>query len=273
MNLSKKLSSNSIDLVVTSPPYADIRSYGKDVNLFHPDNYVDWILPLYKEAARFLKSSGSFVIVINDKVIDGCRHPYVFDMVCRVINETGLKLYDRYVWIKKGGLPTGTGDRFNDWMEYIFHFVKDPKEFKRDTKQVRYKYTDEEIISGGYSYDLEVKTKVVDSDGILQRRKKPRKFIPINPDGKKPMTWMRFNRACMLKTSKYDHPAPFTEEIPEFFIRWLTEKGDLVMDPFLGSGTTAYVAKLMEREYIGFELNSTYKDFIDERLDWATLPL
>ena len=70
MELSKKLPDDYIDLVVTSPPYADTVSYGKDINVFSPENYPDWILPLFNEASRFLKLTGSFILNINDRIVN-----------------------------------------------------------------------------------------------------------------------------------------------------------------------------------------------------------
>ena len=129
MDLSKELPDDYIDLVVTSPPYADTVSYRKDINVFSPENYPDWILPLFIEANRFLKPTGSFIVNINDKIVKGERSIYVMETVIKIVKESGLKLYDRYIWYKKNGLPMGGEKRLNDRMEYIFHFVRDTKKF------------------------------------------------------------------------------------------------------------------------------------------------
>ena len=119
MELSKELPDDCIDLVVTSPPYADTVSYGKDINVFSPENYPDWILPLFVEANRFLTPTGSFILNINDKIVKGERSTYVMETVIKIVKESGLKLYDRYIWHKKNGLPMGGEKRLNDRMEYI----------------------------------------------------------------------------------------------------------------------------------------------------------
>ena len=101
MELAKKLPDNYIDLVVTSPPYADTVSYGKSVEVFNPEEYVNWFLELFKEAKRFLKDTGSFILNINDRATNGERSIYVFDLVSRIVKETGLKMFDRYMSVLK----------------------------------------------------------------------------------------------------------------------------------------------------------------------------
>ena len=116
MKLSEQLPDDYVDLVVTSPPYADTVSYGEDVNVFAPENYPDWILPLFREAGRFLKPTGSFILNINDRIINGERSIYVLETIVKIAKETELKLYDRYIWHKKNGLPMGGDKRLNDRM-------------------------------------------------------------------------------------------------------------------------------------------------------------
>jgi len=257
MELSKDIPDNYVDLVVTSPPYADTLSYGNDVDTYGTDEFSDWILPLFKESSRFLKSTGSFILNINDKIIKGERSIYVYDLVVRVVRETGLKLYDRYIWGKKSGLPTGGDKRLNDRIEYIFHFVKDIKNFKNYTDRIRIPYADSSIVR----YKNKVNTnKVTDDGGII--RWDGQKTIEANPLGTIPPGLFDFRTNAAIRGAK--HPAPFHPDLPEFFIRWLTDKGDVVLDPFMGGGTTFKVALNMNRDYIGFEINETY---VEELLD------
>jgi DNA modification methylase len=85
MDLSKELPDDYIDLVVTSPPYADTVSYGKGINVFSPENYPDWILPLFVESNRFLKPTGSFILNINDKLDKGEGSIYVMETVIKIV--------------------------------------------------------------------------------------------------------------------------------------------------------------------------------------------
>jgi DNA modification methylase len=260
ITLSKNLPDNYIDLLVTSPPYSTTKNYGKKINTLSPRNYNDWFLPLAEEVGRFLKEDGSFILNINDKVINGFRDLYVFELVIRICNETDLKLYDRYIWHKKNALP-GSGDRLNDWMEYIFHFTKSNK-IKNRVDRVREPYAESTIKR--YKSPVAFNKKTND-DGITSIGDK--KMVKENPLGKKPSTVMRFNNAGVLKgVTAGKHPAPFHPDLPEFFIKWLTDENDIVLDPFMGSGTTAKICKTLNRQYIGFELNESYKELIDNGL-------
>jgi site-specific DNA-methyltransferase (adenine-specific) len=274
MALAKTVPDDFVDLVVTSPPYADTLSYGDTIPTFHPDNYCDWFLPLFHEAARFLKPTGSFILNINDKIINKKRSTYVFELIYRIEKETGLCLHDRYVWAKKNGSPTGSAPcRLDDRVEYIFHFVRKqknkkgrykntPESFKADIESLREPYAESTIKR--YSNSTVGFNKVVDENGIAEI---PRKTAVVNENGKIPTTVMRFNGAGTIRNSGAKHPAPFHPDLPRWFIEWLTDEGDVVLDPFLGGGTTAFVAKGMARKYLGFELNENYKPLIEQRLN------
>jgi len=251
MELSKQLPDDYVDLVVTSPPYADTVSYGSEVNVFSPENYPNWILPLFDEASRFLKPTGSFILNINDRIVNGERSIYVMETIVNIVKNTDLKLFERYIWAKKNGLPTGGDKRLNDRVEYLFHFVRDTKEFKCNMDTVRIPYAKSSIAR--YKSPNRGQ-KVADENGITSFKES--KMLDMNPLGGKPPTVFNFDNAGVLKGSK--HPAPFHPQLPEFFIKWLTDKGDVVLDPFMGGGTTAQVALEMNRNYIGFEINDTY---------------
>jgi DNA modification methylase len=259
MELSKQLPDDYIDLVVTSPPYADTVSYGKDINVFSPEKYPDWILPLFEEANRFLKPTGSFILNINDKIVKGERSIYVMETVVKIVKESGLKLYDRYIWYKKNALPMGGEKRLNDRMEYIFHFVRDTKNFKTNMDVVRVPYAKSSI----NRYKTPVSQHKVDTDGIKSRAEG--KMNVLNPLGSKPPGVFRFDNAGVLKGVK--HPAPFHPDLPAWFIKFLTDREDIVLDPFMGGGTTAEVALNLGRKYIGFEKNKVYiEDLINPKM-------
>lgn len=262
MKLARELPNNSVDLVVTSPPYADTVSYGDSVKVLSPDSYVEWFLPLFHEARRFLKDTGSFILNINDRATNGERHVYVFELVARIVQETGLKLFDRYIWFKKSALPMPGDKRLNDRIEYIFHFVKDSKKFKTNTDRVREPY--KEISLRRFKNKVHG-NDIINSDGITELSQ--RGSSKPHPLGKKPITVFRFDTGSALRGLK--HPAPFHPQLPEFFIKWLTDEGDVVLDPFMGGGTVAVVCKKMKRHHIGFETNQSYIDMTEERLTKA----
>lgn len=254
------LPESSIDLVVTSPPYADIKSYGKNVNevsVFHVDNYVDWIMPIFNKVFRVLKPSGSFIFNIDDKCHKKQRHPYIFDMISRVSRESDIMMYDYYIWHKKAAIPSGGKKRLNHMTEFIFHFVKNKNEVKWNMDGVREEYAQTSI----NRCKTDIKTYITDENGIKTGVPKTNK---LNEKGKVPSNVFRFNNNQVERGNK--HPAPFNREIPLWFIKALTDEGDIVLDPFMGSGTTAIASIELNRRWIGFELNPEYINIAKDRL-------
>lgn len=275
----KKLPDNSVDLVLTSPPYADILSYGKNVSTKKPDDYVDWILPLFKEIVRVLKPSGSFILNIGDKCEGGLRSTYVFDLVSRTAKETKLKLYDTYFWYKKNGIPNGGSKRVRNNTEYIFHYCKDPKSLKFNMKNVmeepkessneRYKHemTDQQgIVVDG----VRVRKKVLFRQSKIQKEDGTSESVYVYkdaPEKVRPDNVRRFPTASASRDNTIKHPAPFHKELPLYYIKMLTDVGDIVVDTFSGIGTTGIACKELDRNYIGFEMNEIYAKFSRERIE------
>jgi len=278
--LIKDLPDNSIDLVVTSPPYADIVNYGKNISIKKPNEYVDWILPLFKEIHRVLKPSGSFILNINDNCHNGLRNTFIYEMIYRNTKETKLKLYDTYIWHKKNGIPNGGKKRFRNLTEFIFHFVKDQKQIKfhmdrvleqpSDSSKETYKYdniTNHGTITDGKrikykKVKIRKTNKQVDLTGSscdeFVEREVP---LLVRPDNV-----FRFHTASKARDNHIKHPAPFYRELPEYFIKFLTDEGDVVLDPFSGIGTTGLPCLETGRKYIGMELNEKYAEFSIQRL-------
>jgi len=252
----KTLDDESIDLIVTSPPYADIKSYGKQVNVLHPDNYNTWIMPLFIEMYRVLKKSGSIIWNIGDRVIKKQRHPFALELPARVVNETKLKFYDRYFW-NKPGIPNGNKKRLNNFTEFIYHFVKDIDNIKFNMDNVRENY--KEISKKRYKSKMNFyKTN---ENGIKEMVSQ--KIKSLNPKGKTPEGLFTFPNNSNTKGNK--HPAPFSIDLPLWFIKALTDDGDIVLDTFMGSGTTAEAAMILNRKWIGLEINKEYLPMIKNR--------
>ena len=238
--LIKQQPDNSVDLVITSPPYCDIVNYGKEVSVKKPDDYCDWILPLFNEIYRVLKPSGSFILNINDKTEKGLRSTYIYDLISRNNKETKLKLYDTYIWHKKNGIPNGGVNRFRNTTEFIFHFTK--------TKNLKFNMIMEEpkeTSKQRFKYD-----SLVRPDNVF-----------------------RFSTAAASRDNTIRHPAPFHKDLPEYFIKTLTDEGDVVLDTFSGIGTTGMACKELNREYIGYELNEKYVEFSTKRINGDELDI
>lgn len=272
----KNILDNSVNLVITSPPYADTVSYGKTIKNFHPDHYAEWFTDLGKEIRRVLTPDGSFILNIGNKANKGERSLYIMKTVIALKEEAGLALHDEYIWHKPCSIPAVSDRRLNCVFEYIFHFVKNPLKQKTYMDRVREDYapsTEKMVGKVQYGYN-----KTTTDDGESKMNSFVRK---INEKGKVPDTIFNFKTAASTskedrlydpETKKYIlHPAAFHKELPVWFIKWLTDEGDTVLDPFMGSGTTAIAAWELGRYFIGFDLNEHYVKLINLRVGNKTL--
>lgn len=254
LDLLKDLPDNSIDLVITSPPYSTLKVYINDVG-FAPDDYVDWFLPYCKEVERVIKPTGSFILNINDKVDNGFRHPYVFDLISRLHKETNLKMFERLFWNKLKGLPNRY--RFGDRVEFIFWFAKE-KGFYFNIDEMRTPYSEKSI----QRMKNPLKKRFA-RDEVNQESKEYKDWSP-NPNGALPTTLV--NISSEAKRIADNHVAVYPLELVDYFIKGATKPGDLVLDPFMGTGTTGLSATNLGRNYIGFEMQQDYIDLANKRI-------
>lgn len=269
LELFDNIEDDSIDLVITSPPYADTIFYGDDVENKTLLEYPEWFAEIGKKIKRVLKPSGSFILNINDRVEKKERSLYAMKTVIALKEISGLKFHDTYIWAKQSGLPTGNKKRLNDKFEYIFHFVKDTSLNKCNMDIVREPYA-KNTLGRIYRPDGTIKevgiNDGVDSKGKIKNKSKK---LKLNPLGKIPTNVFTFQTAGVLRGENYvgsEHPAAFHPDLPKWFINWLTDEDDVVLDPFIGSGTVAEVCVEMKRKYIGMELNKNYEDIILRRI-------
>lgn len=244
------MDAESVDLIVTSPPYAEKRknTYGG----IPADKYVEWFLPISAELMRVLKPTGSFVLNIKESVDDGERQTYVYELVL-ALRKQGWLWVDEFIWHKTNPFPTGSKKRLKDGFERCYHFAK-TKKFKLFPDAVKQKSTSKWA-------------------GDNKRRKNKGAHSTTNGSG---MNMSRRIVSDLVRPSNVvtmpsssiniDHPAVFPQALPEFFIKLMTEPGDLVLDPFMGSGTTALAARNLGRRYEGVEAIQDYVVLNAERL-------
>lgn len=264
-DLIKEQADNSVDLIITSPPYADIVNYGKNISIKKPNEYVDWILPLFNEIYRVLKPSGSFILNINDNCSNGLRNPFIYELIYRSQKETKLKFYDTYIWHKRNGIPNGSPKRFRNTTEFIFHFVKDRKKLKF--------YMDRVL------EETNVETKKrFQRNGLFKPQGQIIDGVRINgerdlivKDKVRPDNVVRFATAGAARDNSIKHPAPYHKQLSSYYINFLTDEGDLVIDVFAGIGTTGLSCKELNRQFIGYELNPKYADFGNKRIEGEKL--
>jgi len=244
----KTLKDDSIDLIFTSPPYADSRAntYGG----VKPDKYVEWFLPITKELLRVLKPTGTFVLNIKEKVVDGERHTYVIELILEM-RKQGWLWTEEFIWHKKNSYPGKWPNRFRDSWERLLQFNKSHK---------FHMYQEEVMVPMGDWAERRLKN-LSETDKVRDPSKVGSGF------GKRIANWIGREKAypsnvlhLATETKNKNHSAVFPEDLPEWFIKLFTKQRDWVLDPFMGSGTTNRVAQKTGRNSIGIEILPEYFD-------------
>jgi DNA modification methylase len=241
-----KLQDKSVNLIVTSPPYADSRkaSYGG----VHPDKYVEWFLPRAEQFKRVLKDDGTFILNIKEKVVDCERHTYVLELIL-ALKKAGWLWTEEYIWHKKNSAPGKWSNRFRDSWERCLQF----------NKQKKFKMYQEEVMVPVGDWAKSRLSKLGKNDVVRFDSQSNSGF------GKNIANWVGREKAyptnvlhLATECGNKNHSAAFPRELPSWFIKLFTEKGDVVLDPFAGSGTTCRAAKSLERNYVGIEIKPEY---------------
>lgn len=246
LEVLKDLPDDSVDLIVTSPPYADNRknTYGG----ISTGEYVKWFLPRAKQMYRVLKPSGTFILNIKEKVVDGERSTYVLDLILKMRRQ-GWIWTEEFIWHKKNSYPGKWPNRFRDAWERCLQFNKD-RSFSM--------YQDAVKVPIGNWAETRLKN-LSDTDRVRDEAKNNSGFGKnvSNWSGKEtvyPTNVLYMATECSNKK----HSAAFPLELPKWFIKLFSTKGDVVLDPFVGSGTTAAAAKALGRNYIGVDKEASY---------------
>jgi len=250
----KNFADNSVDLIITSPPYTDQRkdTYGG----IHPDEYVEWFLPISKELLRVLKDTGTFVLNIKERVINGERSTYVMELIMEM-RKQGWLWTEEFIWHKKNSFPGKWPNRFRDSWERLLQFNKS-KYFNM--------YQDEVKVPIGDWSKVRLKN-LSETDKRRDNAKNGSGFGKniSNWVGKEtvyPSNVLHLATECNNK----NHSAAFPEELPEWFIKLFTKENDTVLDPFMGSGTTLFVANRMKRNSIGIEIVPEYYEMVRKKI-------
>ena len=244
----------SIDLTVTSPPYDDLRTYNKHVkgNQTEFNGYSFPFEDIAKELYRVTKKGGIVVWVVGDATNKGSETGTSFRQAL-FFKECGFDLYDTMIY-QKTGTPFPQKHRYNQTFEYMFVFSKGkPNTFNPIMKK--------NVTAGAVRHSR--KFRNADGDMVPSFNGKAVKEYGIENN-----IWLIKNG--MNKSTKdivaFEHPAIFPEELADKHIITWTKQGDLVYDPFMGSGTTAKSSILLGRNWIGSELDETYCDICRKRI-------
>jgi site-specific DNA-methyltransferase (adenine-specific) len=256
-----KVPDNSIDLIITSPPYADQRK--KTYGGIHPDDYVEWFLPISSQLLRVLKPSGTFILNIKEKVVNGERSTYVIELILSM-RKQGWLWTEEFIWHKKNCYPGKWPNRFRDAWERLLQFNKN-KKFNM--------YQEKVMVPMGDWAKTRLKN-LSDTDKIRDESKVGSGF------GKNISNWLSRKKAyptnvlrLATECNNKNHSATFPESLPEWFIKLFTKRGDTVLDPFMGSGTTNVVAYNMDRNSIGIDINKDFYLSVKEKLGSSKLLL
>ncbi len=246
---------NTFDLIVTSPPYADRRkhTYGGVA----PEKYVEWFLPRSEQFLRVLKPTGTFILNIKEKAENGERHTFVLELIL-ALRKQGWLWTEEFIWHKKNCYPGKWPNRFRDAWERCLQFNK-TRHFKMNQEAVMVPmgdWADARLKSLGKNDVVRFDSQVGSGFG---------KNITnwIGRDKAFPSNVLHLATECGNKS----HSAAFPEALPEWFIKLFTDEGDLVLDPFLGSGTTCAVAQRLRRNSVGVEILAEYCGLAEEEIE------
>lgn len=257
----KLLPENSVDLIVTSPPYADQRrnTYGG----IHPDDYVEWFLPISEQLLRVLKSTGTFILNIKEKAVKGERSTYVIELILEM-RKQGWLWTEEFIWHKKNCYPGKWPNRFRNAWERLLQFNKHRK-FNM--------YQEEVMVPVGEWANTRLRN-LSETDKTRDNSKVGSGF------GKNVSNWLDRDKTyptnvlhLATECNNKNHSAAFPEALPEWFIKLFTKEQGVVLDPFMGSGTTLIVANKMKRNSIGIDVVPEYCEMVKQQLRPAELYL
>lgn len=262
--LLERLAESSVDLVMTSPPFALRRK--KTYGNVDETEYVDWLIPFARGVHRVLKDTGSFVLDLGGAYRAGIpsRSLYNFRVLISLCDQVGFHLAEDFYWFNPAKLPSPIEwvnkkkMRAKDSVNTVWWFSKTPFP-KADVRKVL------------APYSARMKKLLEDPDSFYQPNKRPSghdisRGFDVDNGGAIPSNLLTIpntdSNSYYLRMCKHfgleRHPARYPEDLPSFFIKMLTEPGDLVLDIFAGSNTTGRVAELLARQWLSFDNSLEY---------------
>ena len=259
--LCKWVEPQSVDLIVTSPPFGLVRK--KEYGNVDADKYVDWFEPFGREFKRILKPSASLVIDIGGAWVPGqpTRSLYHYELLVMLCRGLGFHLAQEFFWWNPSRLPTPAEwvtvrrIRVKDAIDCIWWLSPTPWP-KASNRRVLQPYSESMIalLKNGYQAKLRPSGHdISDRFGKDNQAAIPPNLIALaHTESNSP--YLRYCRRLGLKP----HPARFPEQLPEYFIRMLTDSGDMVIDPFAGSCATGAVADRLARKWLCVDISEEY---------------
>lgn len=264
LKLIREMPDESVDLVVTSPPFALLRqkAYGNKEQA----EYVDWLCEFGEEVLRVLRDTGSFVLDLGGAYKRGVpvRSLYQYRVLLRLCDETGFHLAEEFFWHNPAKLPSPI-----EWVNKRKIRVKDSVDTVWWLSKTEWPKADVRRVVVPYSERM--KKLLRNPEGFYSPKKRPsghdigRRFEAENKGAIPPnllqiantesnSTYLRLAKILGVKR----HPARFPPGLPKFFVSFLTDPGDLVVDIFAGSNTTGRAAEELGRRWIAMEIDKDY---------------
>jgi site-specific DNA-methyltransferase (adenine-specific) len=316
LGVLKTIPSNSIDLIITSPPYYKQREYGKVGigNEKSAEEYIENLMAVFKECVRVVKDTGAIVFNLGDKYENGSLLLIPYRFALESLKRENVMLVNEVTWVKLNPAPRQDKKKLVSSKEPFFIFTKsrnyyfnkdkflnslldlykksNNKNNKKTNSNIGKKYfelieksnlTEEEKRKA--KLELEKAIEEVKTGKIESFRMKIRGIHSLPYGGQNGGRKMHIEKngftiikiygnpikkdiiESPVETIKGNiHPAVYPEFIIQEFLKLLTKEGDIILDPFIGSGTTGVVAKKMNRKFIGIEINPEYCKYAEERI-------
>lgn len=245
LELMKQIPNGIIDLTVTSPPYDNLRTYNGNIDQWNFDKFQ----AIAKELFRVTAEGGVVVWIVGDATIKGSETGTSFRQALWFM-DCGFNLHDTMIYQKNGTGACGSNKCYWQTFEYMFVFSKGKiKTVNRITTETTVKQGGSRIKSNG-------------------EKKKENRFIDCTKKSVRSNVWL-YNVGNSNNDDRTGHPAVFPEQLAnDHIISWSNE-GEIVLDPFMGSGTTGKMAVLNNRRFIGFEIEPGYFDIAKNRIEDA----
>jgi DNA modification methylase len=280
-HLLPRLPDSSVKVVFTSPPYA--LQFKKEYGNVEKGDYADWFLPFAREAFRILSDDGSFVLNMGGSYNAGTptRSLYHYRLLLALVDQVGFHLAQECFWHNPAKMPmpaewvTVRRIRIKDSVEYVWWLSKTPwpkannlrvlKDYSPDMLRLNRRGVKPTVRPSGHVITKSF-GKVEAGGAIPSNVIEMELSEALHAGAPIPETMLKFGnnasnddyaKRCKDLGLKM-HPARFPAALPEFFIKLLTEEGDLVVDPFAGSNTTGFVAESLRRRWIAMESVKPY---------------
>jgi len=251
----KSLPDSCVNLIFTSPPYADNRK--KTYKGIPIKEYVNWFLPISYELRRVLKNDGTFILNIKERTENCERQTYVLELILEM-KQQGWLWTEEYIWHKKNCYPGKWPNRFRDAWERCLQF----------NKQKQFKMYQEAVMVHIGEWSKKRLAKLSETDRIRDESKVGSGF------GKNISNWLGKSfvyptNVLHLSTecANRGHSASFPLSLPAWFIKLFTQEEGVVLDPFIGSGTTAIACLNLNRHYIGIEAMEKYHELAQSSIE------